>query len=281
MFSYLRVMLKEMKAIHNYPVQAQSIYNKEYPLKSSYNSIIPLNIFQTWGTKDLPPKMKENVEELKKKNPEFTHYLYDNEECREFIKKHFESDVLMSYDTLIPGAFKADLWRLCVLYIHGGIYLDIKAQCINNFKLIVLTEAEHYVQDRISRVALYNGLLVCKKKNEFLMEAIKRIVRNVQTTYYGESLLSPTGPRMLGDLAMEKQTNLPIDLFFTLSGTNLVYNHIFVIRTEYPGYREEQAEFYKSKNTHHYSHLWGIKKIYRQVQNETREESKLNLIQVS
>lgn len=277
MFSY-RLIMKEMTAIRKYPVQAQSIYNKEYPLKSSYNSIIPLNIFQTWGTKDLPPKMKENVEELKKKNPEFTHYLYDNEECREFIKKHFESDVLMAYDTLIPGAFKADLWRLCVLYIHGGIYLDIKAQCINNFKLIVLTEAEHFVHDQIPRVALFNAILVCKKKNDFLMEAIKRIVRNVQTNYYGETCLSPTGPLMLGDLVVEKQIKLPIDMFLTISSMSVVYNHIFVIRTEYPGYREEQAEFYKSKNTHHYGHLWEIKKIYRQVQNETKEESKSNSI---
>ena len=34
-------------------------------------SLIPLKIFQTWSTLNLPPKMRQNVELLKKQNPEF------------------------------------------------------------------------------------------------------------------------------------------------------------------------------------------------------------------
>ena len=120
------------------------IYSQPYTFfKPYYNSLIPLNIFQTWITKDLPPKMRENVERLKQQNPRFTHHLFDNNDCREFIKDNFDSEVLNAYDTLIPGAYKADLWRLCVLYIHGGIYMDIKLNCINGFKLIELTEKNH------------------------------------------------------------------------------------------------------------------------------------------
>ena len=109
--------------------------------------IIPLNLFQTWHTLDLPPKMKENVELLKRQNPEFTHYLYDDKMCRDFIREHFHEDILWAFDKLKPGAYKADLWRYCVLYIHGGIYLDIKFKCINNFKLIELTDQEYWVKD--------------------------------------------------------------------------------------------------------------------------------------
>ena len=71
------------------------LYNQPYSFfKPYYNSIIPLNIFQTWPSKDLPPKMKECVELLKKQNPRFTHYLFDDNECREFIKNHFNYEVL-------------------------------------------------------------------------------------------------------------------------------------------------------------------------------------------
>ena len=45
--------------------------------------------------------------------------------CREFIKVNFNPLVLKAYDTLIPTAYKADLFRLCVLYINGGIYGDL------------------------------------------------------------------------------------------------------------------------------------------------------------
>ena len=36
-----------------------------YPLKANYNPIIPLNIYQTWHTKNLPPKMFESVNLIK------------------------------------------------------------------------------------------------------------------------------------------------------------------------------------------------------------------------
>ena len=34
--------------------------------------------------------------------------------------------MVAAYDRLIPTAFKADLWRYCVLYKYGGVYLDVK-----------------------------------------------------------------------------------------------------------------------------------------------------------
>ena len=78
--------------------------------------MIPLNIFQTWKTKELPPKMQEIVNKLKKQNPEFKHYLFDDNDCRNFIKKHFNKDVLQAFDNLIPGAYKADLFRYQILW---------------------------------------------------------------------------------------------------------------------------------------------------------------------
>jgi mannosyltransferase OCH1-like enzyme len=96
-----------------------------YPLKTNYNIVIPTNIFQTWHSKLLPPLMAKSILLIKHLNPRFKYFLYDDNECREFIKNNFKSDVLWAYDSLIPGAYKADLWRYCVLFIHGGIYLDM------------------------------------------------------------------------------------------------------------------------------------------------------------
>jgi mannosyltransferase OCH1-like enzyme len=104
------------------------VVQKDYE-KMKENAVIPLNIYQTWHTKNLPTKMQENVNCLKRQNPEFKYYLYDDYDCREFIKKNFDKDVLNAFDTLIPGAYKADLWRYCILYKNGGIYLDINFKC--------------------------------------------------------------------------------------------------------------------------------------------------------
>ena len=93
-----------------------------YPLKPVYHSIIPLNIFQTWWTKEfLTPSMFESVNTIKTNNPKFNYQLFDDTDCCNFIQKNYGNDVLNAYNTLIPGAYKADLWRYCVLYKLGGI----------------------------------------------------------------------------------------------------------------------------------------------------------------
>ena len=101
---------------------------------------IPCNIFQTWETKILPPSMFETISKIKRQNPRFKYFLFDDNDCREFIKTHFPTNVLNAYDSLIPGAYKADLWRYCILYKMGGIYIDIKYEPINGFKFYNLLE---------------------------------------------------------------------------------------------------------------------------------------------
>ena len=40
--------------------------------------IIPLDVYLTWGTKNLPNKMNERVETFKKQNPQFKYHLFDD-----------------------------------------------------------------------------------------------------------------------------------------------------------------------------------------------------------
>jgi len=51
--------------------------------------------------------------------------LYNDTEMRDFIVTHFPEEVVEAYDALIPEIFKTDLFRYCVLLIHGGLYADI------------------------------------------------------------------------------------------------------------------------------------------------------------
>jgi len=243
----------------------QSIINYTKPynfFKQNYNSIIPLDIYQTWFTKDLPPKMSERANLLKRQNPRFNYHLFDNDECREFIKTHFKQDVLDAYDSLIPGAYKADLWRLCVLFINGGIYMDIKFCCVNGFRLIELTENEHFVKDRPIH-SIYNALMVCKKGNMFLLKCIRQIVENVKNKFYGNSPLSPTGPEMLGAVCINNRCRLNIDIIHYDGGGYVIYNNRFIMSTEYPEYNNERTSTYNNIHTKRYDALWLEKNIYK------------------
>ena len=61
-----------------------------YPQKIINNCGIPLNIFQTWHTKNLPQSMLDSVENIKRNNQIFNYQLFDDNDCRNFIQKHFE-----------------------------------------------------------------------------------------------------------------------------------------------------------------------------------------------
>jgi len=239
------------------------MYNQPYTFfKPEYNSIIPRDIYQTWFTKELPQKMRERVELLKSQNPRFNHYLYDDNDCREFIRNNFRPDVLNAYDSLIPGAYKADLWRLCILFINGGIYLDIKLICVNGFRLIELTENNHFVKDRPNN-AIFNTLMVSQKGNIFLYKAIRQIVENVNNKYYGNTPLSPTGPEMLGSVVINNKLCVNIDMTHYEGGGYIIYKNRFVISTEYPEYNNERTNSYNSINTKRYDKLWENRNIYK------------------
>lgn len=259
---------------------------------------IPLHIYQTWSNKNLPSKMKECVEKLKKDNPEFTYHLYDDDMSRTFIEKNYDKSVLNAYDKLIPGAFKADLWRYCILYKKGGIYLDIKFQCENNFKLINLTDKEYFVFERPhcsnttsvktqinlvndpnyykniygsidekmwkdKKIGIYNAVIICNPGNLFMKNAIDQCVKNIENNYYGHRSYYPTGPGMLADVFFGKDYKFNVsdfDLFYNDDGVSVFHKKYGTILSHYKEYRNEQV---KHSSTPYYDILWNKHQIYR------------------
>lgn len=228
--------------------------------------VIPRNVFLTWETNDLPPKMAASVEQLKRENPEFTYYFYDNAKRREYISDNFDNDIVKTYDALIPGAFRADLWRYCILYKMGGIYMDIKLCTINEFKLINLTNKEYFIRDiEPSGSGVLNGFMVCKQGNDKMLKCIEQIKENVKNKYYGTSQLEPTGPMLL--VKQFNQTELNNFEKMSLSKdkcptqTCISYNNLPIL-AYYAGYLEEKKQMLSNNNTQDYSYLWNAKKIY-------------------
>lgn len=46
-------------------------------------------------------------------------------DCVQFLKENFNEYIVNLFKTIPEGMYKADLWRLCKLYINGGVYADI------------------------------------------------------------------------------------------------------------------------------------------------------------
>lgn len=238
--------MKDFKFKSNFIEKKENIID----VSNKITSQIPLLLYQTWYTLDLPLDMKLCVEKLKKTNPEFTHYLYDDNMCYNFIKDNFDSNVLYAYEKIIPGAYKADLWRYCVLYKTGGIYLDIKFECINEFKLIKLTDKEYFVKDRIlyNITGIYQGLLICYPNNPILLECINKIVKYVTNNIYTETSLSFSGPQLISKFFYIKDIN---NFSLHFSGKNIEYNNRRILY-EYNRYRNEITLFDKKHYNEYY-----------------------------
>lgn len=215
-FKYIQKTFRNYKSL--IISQAQDIKNNIFMLQyqhmiKSKDTCIPRNVYQCWisSNKKIPKCIKESVSIIQKQNKNLNFYFFNDKMCKEFIKKHFDKEVLNAYNTLIPGAYKADLWRYCVMYIKGGIYLDCKYIMHNNNKLYKLLNNEYYVRD-ISRYHngeyISQGLIVCRPKNILFKKCIEKIVQNVKSKNIGRCDLDVTGPRLLADKVKENMEYL-------------------------------------------------------------------------
>jgi len=165
---------------------------------------IPRNIFQTWTTKQLSSEFKKLSQSWINNNPNYAYFLYDDMDCDNFIKKHFDNKIYDAYCRIIPGAFKADLWRCCVLYIHGGIYVDMDTVCISSIDFFLTEDIEFMTpvdlnnNPHIGTHNLFNAFIASVPKHPILLDCINRIVYNVENNIIPFSNLDFAGPGVLG-----------------------------------------------------------------------------------
>jgi len=241
--------------------------SKAYINEAFTDTYIPKVIYQTWHSQNLPPKMAQCVDKLKRDNPDFEYHLYDNTMCRTFIGENFDKSVLNAYDQLLPGAFKADLWRYCVLYKKGGIYLDIKFHCEPGITLYDLMKENLYVREYnhigtgLYNHIIYTGCIASRPNNPIFMKCIEQIVENCRTKYYGPEHTSPTGPYLFASMMEPEDIEASEYAYYENNGIGYI-RHIEnkrVILSHYPEYRKEQTSFGKGT---YWKDAWIKREIY-------------------
>jgi len=219
--------------------------------------MIPLTIHTIWHTKELPQKMKETVLKITQSNPEFTHTIYDFNDCQEIIKNNFDEAILHSFNKLKPAAYKSDLARYCLLYLYGGIYLDIKFEPLNNLKFIELIDNEYFCRDMYVPITVYNGLIICKPRNTIMYNCIQQIKNHSDINFYGLGSLDPTGPILVTNNMSTEQLDKLGELRLSEEIYILYKNNKILMR--YSEYRDEQSKF---QITDHYDSMWRNRDIY-------------------
>lgn len=238
------------------------------------SQLIPRHIYQTMKSKIVPKQMKNAIDTWIQLNPDYTYHFYDDERCRDFIKTSFPKRVLDAYDSLIPGAFKADLWRYCLLYIKGGVYVDVDMIDIVPLNKIINKNDQFITARDHDPKALFNAFICCTPKHPFMEAMIDYTVDSVETNFYGNSCLEPTGPVGFGKV-LHKMLNIystfrigetfsngySIKLLdFPLGQEHIIYNKKPCIKNKYMEYTKQLKDISKQET---YYTLWLHKKIYK------------------
>jgi mannosyltransferase OCH1-like enzyme len=168
------------------------------PKPKTGDSKIPKLIFQTMETNLTMVNIKACMDQIQEHNPDYTYYYYNAYECRMFIQQHFPNNVLEAYDTLLPGAYKADLWRYCVLYIHGGFYMDCRMYPYASFDSIITNKTEFMTCIDVTPNMAYQAILGSVPKSPVLKYAIDKCVENIQNRRKNTGDLGVTGPKIIG-----------------------------------------------------------------------------------
>jgi mannosyltransferase OCH1-like enzyme len=212
-------------------------------------------------------------------NNEYNFYIYDENECSEFMKIYFAGRVFDCYNILVPGAFKADLWRYCILYLYGGVYIDAGLKCNIPFRDIIKNYESVWVKD-IKNMGIYNAFMYTKPKNPLLLEVINSVCDRVEKRERGKNCLDVTGPYIFGEAfkRIYNVNSIPFGQFknmyfcYLSKKPNGVINHnneIVIIpkrRIKYNKEMEYLTRSLKNKNIKsisvHYGYLYYNNAIY-------------------
>ena len=165
-------------------------------------------------------------EQIKKLYPNEEYYLHSGEEIEGIIKNNFDNDVFIAYKKLRPYCCKADLARYCLLYLYGGLYIDLNIYFINTIKN--LDKLEFFAFRDLPKMskqswAVQTGIIYSIPKSKIIKNAINLIVSHCKDEYYGIQCVDVSATTVLGAAITKSLPHLGIATDGQLDNFNIKY----------------------------------------------------------
>jgi len=238
--------------------------------------MIPKVIYQTFYTKKLPRNIQNLIESMKKINPEFEFFLYDDDEIENFIKNEFDERVYSAFKMLNVGSAKADLWRYCILYKNGGVYLDMDSEITQNLNFLDLDNSSAIVSRESHKGIFLQWCLMFEPNHPILKICLERCVNNILNKKT-ENILYLTGPVVFSDSVLEYCKVLNIDIWSTNDDeTNIIIKdnglNLRIYSTDFRNFCRFKNSFYLdlenfNLSNNKYKHWSEEKKIFNNEDN--------------
>ena len=238
-------------------------------------SKIPNLVVQTWKDNYVTPGMFAAQQTWISNNPKFNYMFFSDEDSIPDIRNYSE-DALTAYNTLRPGAFKADLWRIISLYKRGGVYADSDMICKSSL-LNILRDYDLVLCRDTSNVTFYNAFIGCRKKMDLMRDVVEHIISNVLQKRYDIDLFAVTGPRAFTKVIydyypelFDAKTNYIQPGSYNIRNCKILIlyhkgdetvrdaRHNIILHTKYPGYDNEKV----GSGSNNYGYMWKHRLVY-------------------
>ena len=188
--------------------------------KDNDETKIPKTIVQSLSSRYVTKSIKKASDSWKNKNPNYNYVFFSDDECADFLKNNYDKSIYETFSKIYYGAYKADFFRYCYLYMKGGIWTDITSVCVEPLDNILDNNPDvdcFLTRDIVSKKrkkcvhGIYNSFMISKPKNPILLNLINHIVKEVKKSD-NKGLFNITGPsgfgmilnKMLGNEKCEK-----------------------------------------------------------------------------
>lgn len=99
--------------------------------------VVPRLIWQTWKDSEVPEEWREGQLSVIRANPGWRYTLLTDADNREICARYFP-EYLATYDAFPHAIQRADAIRYVILYLFGGVYLDLDYRALRGFDSIDL-----------------------------------------------------------------------------------------------------------------------------------------------
>jgi Glycosyltransferase sugar-binding region containing DXD motif len=164
-------------------------------IRFSTQKRIPRIIHQTW-MEELTTARYPHYQRLQnswRAAPGWEYRFYTDDDCVAYIQQRYPQRFVDAYNAILPGAFKADVFRLLVLFFDGGIYADVDVMLQADLEYFITKDLAFFVPRDVpldywpnSNYCLWNGLMGAQPGNPIIGRAIEDVITNIlnRVDYY-------------------------------------------------------------------------------------------------
>lgn len=182
----------------------KTIFPKLFVVEQQYNTKIPKIIHLMWlnknGNDEYPHKYQRNIDTWKHYNSDYKIKIWNTSSIDKLIQKHLPQyyQKFSNYKKIIS---KCDFARFCVIYIYGGLYVDLDFYCRKNISNLLydkdLLLFEELPEHEPKYNQLYNGCFAAVPKHKFIKGWLKQMMKlypEDHNDYEIYNVMETTGP---------------------------------------------------------------------------------------